>query len=282
WNLAFTLERPFARGFYAKGAYSYGVGRNTVDPGSIAFGSWNNNQHSGNPNDPGVAYSSATPKHRIFVATSYRKEYFKFGATTVSAFWESRTGFNTSYVFGGDLNGDGGTSNDLIYIHRDAAEMNFANITSSTGTVLFTPAQQASAWEAYINQDPYLSKHRGEYVERGAIFLPFVHRMDFSVAQDVFFKLGGQRHKFQLRADILNFGNLLNHNWGGGQGFVSNQPLVTTSTSSTSTCRVAAPTTAATYCLRTVGSGLISNSFTRTSNINDVYRIQLGVRYFFN
>jgi hypothetical protein len=282
WNWAFTLERPYSNGLYVKGAYSYGEAKNTVDPGSIAFGSWNNNQHAGNPNNPGLGYSFATPKHRIFTAASYRKEYFKFGGTTVSAFWESRTGNNTSYVFGGDLNGDGGTSNDLIYIHRDISEMNFANITTSAGVVRFTPAQQAAAWEAFIQQDPYLSKNRGKYVERGGIFLPFVHRMDVSIAQDVFARLGGQRHKFQFRADILNFGNLLNKNWGGGQGFVTNQPLVTTSTSGTSTCRAASATTAATYCLRTVGSGLLSNSFTRTSNINDVYRIQFGVRYFFN
>lgn len=282
WNLAFTLEKPFSRGFYAKGAYSYGEAKNTVDPGSIAFGSWNNNQHSGNPNDPGLGYSFASPKHRVFTAVSYSKEYFRFGGTTLSAFWESRSGNNASYVFGGDLNGDGGTSNDLIYIHSSIAEMNFGNITSSNGTVLFTPAQQATAWEAFIQQDPYLSKNRGSYVQRGAIYLPFIHRMDVSIAQDVFARLGGQRHKFQFRADILNFGNLLNKNWGGATGLVSNQPLVTTSTSSTSTCRAAGATTAATYCLRTVGGALMSNSYTRTANINDVYRIQFGVRYFFN
>jgi hypothetical protein len=37
----------------------------------------------------------------------------------VSFFWESRTIGNASYTFAGDLNGDGGTSNDLIYIPRD-------------------------------------------------------------------------------------------------------------------------------------------------------------------
>ncbi len=283
WNMAFTLERPFANGFFAKAAYSYGIGRNTVDPGSIAFGSWNNNQHSGNPNNPGVAFSSAAVKHRVFGAVTYRQEYFKFGATSISAFWESRPQFNTSYVFGGDLNGDGGTSNDLIYIHRDIAEMNFGNITNSSGTVLFTPEQQAAAWNAFIAQDRYLSKNRGRYVERGAVFAPFIHRMDLSVAQDVFVRLGGQRHKFQFRADILNFGNLLSKNWGGGYSIVTTQPLVTVSTSSTATCRPGpSDPTAARYCLRTIGGGLLSESFQRSSNINDVYRIQFGVRYFFN
>ena len=38
---------------------------------------------------------------------------------------------------------------------------------------------------AYIAQDPYLSERRGEYAERGAVFLPLVQRLDVSVTQDV-------------------------------------------------------------------------------------------------
>lgn len=282
YNLAFTLEKPFSKGFYGKAAYSYGEAKNTVDPGSIAFGSWNNNQHAGNPNDPGLGFSSATLKHRVFGAVTYRAEYFKFGATTFSGFWETRTLGNGSYVFSGDLNGDGGTSNDLIYIPRDASEMNFGNITSSSGTVLFTPAQQAAAWESFIQKDKYLSKHRGEYAVRGAAFLPFVTRVDFSVAQEVFAKFFGGEHKFQFRMDILNFGNLLNKDWGIGQTFNSTSPLITTSSSSTSTCRPAGATTAATYCLRRIGSALITEPLIPTATINDVYRIQFGIRYSFN
>lgn len=283
WNLAFTLEKPFANGLWFKSAYSYGKAKNTVDPGSIAFGSWNNNQHSGNPNNPGLGFSGASAAHRFFASASYRLEYFKFGATTVSTFWETRTGGNGSYTVSGDLNGDGGTSNDLIYIPRDVSEMNFSNITTSTGTVLFTPAQQAAAWEAFISQDPYLSKHRGEYADRGAAFLPLTTSVDFSIAQEIILKLGKTKNSFQIRADVLNFGNLLNNNWGIGQAFNTLQPLVTTSTSSTSTCRVPSPTTAATYCLRRVGSDLLPPAtFTKTANTGDVYRIQIGIRYTFN
>ncbi|MGH9947986.1 MAG: carboxypeptidase regulatory-like domain-containing protein [Pyrinomonadaceae bacterium] len=284
-NLAFTLERPFSKGLYVKAAYSYGEARNTVDPGSIAFGSWNNNQHSGNPNNPGLGFSGASTGHRVFGTFSYRKEYFKFGATTVSAFWETRSGFNTSYVINGDLNGDGGTSNDLVYIPRDISETNFGRITTSGNVDVFTPAQQAAAWIAYIEQDPYLSKHRGEYAVRGAAFAPFFTSVDFSIAQEFFAKWGSTRHKFQVRADIINFGNLLNKSWGVGQRFVSNQPLITTSTSSTATCRAPNPNpnpTAATYCLRAIGGSLISNTFERTANLGDVYRIQIGFRYTFN
>ena len=43
-----------------------------------------------------------------------------------------------------------------------------------------------------------------------------LRRIDLSITQDVFSNLGGQRNGFQIRADFLNFGNLLNHNWGVG------------------------------------------------------------------
>ena len=46
---------------------------------------------------------------------------------------------------------------------------------------MFTAAEQAAAFEAYIQQDPYLSKHRGEYAERGGMFLPMFNSMDLSV-----------------------------------------------------------------------------------------------------
>ncbi len=283
WNLSFTLERPFANGLWFKGAYSYGESQNTVDPGSIAFGSWNNNQHSSNANNPGLGFSGGSAGHRVFGTFSYSKEYFKFGGTTVSMFWETRTGSNGSYVFSGDLNGDGGTSNDLIYIPRDAAETNFSNITSSTGTVLFTPAQQAAAFDAFIAQDPYLSKNRGKYARRGGAFLPMFTKVDFSLSQELIAKIGKTKHRFQIRADVLNFGNLLSKNWGVGQAFNSLTPLITTSTSSTATCRIptGTTTTATTYCLRTVNGSLLNGSYISTAGTGDVYRIQLGFRYIF-
>lgn len=281
WNASFTLEKPFSKGLYVKGAYSYGEARNTVDPGSIAAGSWQSNPHSRDPNNPGIGLSSAFQGHRVFGTFSYSKDYFNFGGTTVSMFVERRLGGNGSYLFGGDINGDGGT-NDLIYVPKDQSEMNFGNITTSANVVTFTAAQQAAAWDAYISQDPYLSTRRGQYAERGRAFLPYITRGDFSVAQDLFFKVKNTTQKFQVRVDILNFGNLLNKNWGGGQSFNSLQPLVLTSTAATSTCRAIGTPTTTTYCLRAVSGSLLSSTYQRTANTADVYRIQIGLRYIFN
>ena len=93
--------------------------------------------------------------------------------------------------------------------------MNFTAIpASATVPNGFTPDQQAAAWDAYISQDPYLSKHRGQYADRNAIFLPWLNRIDFSMAQGVFHGKSGRKHSGEVRLDITNFGNLLNSQLG--------------------------------------------------------------------
>jgi hypothetical protein len=271
WNLAASLERPFAGGAYVKAAYSYGEAKNTVNPGSIAFGSWNNNPHAGDPNNPGLGFASTSPGHRVFLAGSYRADYLQWGATTISLFWQGYTAGNASYTFAGDINGDGGTSNDLIYIHADQSEMNFEEYTS--GGVTFTAQQQAAAWDAFIAQDPYLSSNRGRYAERNAAFLPMVYRADLSIAQELHTQFLNNRNGLQLRLDFLNVANLLNKNWGVGERFVTTQPLISAGADDGGQAQ---------YRLRSIGGELISESFQQTAGIADVYRIQLSVRYTFN
>ena len=280
WNASASLEKPFGLGTFLKAAYSYGVSKNTVDAGSIAFGSWNNNQHAGNPNTPGVGFAATSPGHRLFMAASIRRELVKFGGTSAGIFWEMRNNGSSSYAYSGDLNGDGGTSNDLIYIPKDVSEMNFQQFTCTpttngncATTTTFTAAQQAAAWEAFIQQDAYLSARRGQYAERGAVFVPFVNRADVSLSQEIAQNIAGRRNAISVRLDFLNFGNLLNNDWGVGQRLVTTQPLISQGADATGR---------ALYRLRNVSDKLITKSFEPTSGLGDVYRIQLTVRYSFN
>jgi len=276
WNAAFSLERAFANGLFAKTAYSYGIAKNTVDPGSIAFGSWNGNAHSRDPNNPGVGFSSNTAGHRFFTALSYEKQYLDIGKTGVSLFFEGRTAGVGSFVVDGDLNGDGGTLNDLMYIPRDASEMNFEQYTTTgTGGRTFTVQEQVAAFEAFIQQDDYLSKNRGSYVERNAVFGPMAYNADLSITQDIFRNVAGKKNTIQVRLDILNFGNLLNDDWGQGYRFVANgRPLV---------ARGADAQGRPVYRFRNVSSSsLLSETFEKTAGTGDVWRMQLGLRYIFN
>ncbi len=150
--------------------------------------------------------------------------------------------------------------------------MNFQQYTS--GGVTFTAAQQAAAWDAYINQDPYLSKHRGQYAVRGAVFLPMQWRADLSVAQEIFHRAGDRRASFQLRLDVLNLGNLIDHHWGGGWRMVTAQPLIL------GTPAVDA-TGAPLYRLQQFNGQLVSSTFQQTAGTADVYTLMVSLRAIF-
>jgi len=273
YNFAASIERPWRDGFFFKAAYSYGITRNTIDPGSIAFGSWNTNQHAGDPNNPGLGYSVNSLGHRVLGVVSYKTP----SSTAFSLIWESFTPGNFSYVFSGDLNRDGGTANDLIYIHNDQTEMNFYEFTANDRT--FTVEEQKEAWDKFIEQDKYLSKNRGKYAERGGAFLPMVHRLDFSMSHDLVANIGGTKNRLQVRFDIFNLTNLINKDWGVGQRVVAVNPLIVRPSAAGGPVDAEGKPI---YRLANVGTQLISETFQQTLDIPDLYRIQIGLRYMFN
>src|SRR5438552_2130421 len=278
WNLSFSVEQAFRSGLFAKLGYSYGVSKNTVDAGSIASGSWTGNAISLDPNNPVAGYSQFSPGPRIFGAVAYTHDFFGGSPTSVSVYFDGRSAGTGSYVFSGDMNGDGAIGNDLIYVPRNTSEMNFVSDTvgKCPACTVYTPAQQATAWDAFINQDPYLRTRRGAYAERNAVFLPMVYRADMSISQDVGRSIGGRPNRVQIRLDILNVTNLLDHNWGVAQDFVTLQPLISAGVDANG---------APTYKLATPGGQLITHSFQKVvataqqPAILGVWRMQLGVRY---
>ncbi|HVH08210.1 MAG TPA: carboxypeptidase regulatory-like domain-containing protein [Gemmatimonadales bacterium] len=271
WNVAFSLERPFANSVFAKVGYSYGASKNTVDAQSIAVSSWTGNPIFRDPNNPASANSQFAAGPRIFGVVSYSRDLFGIGATNASLYFEGRSPGNFSYEFGGDMNGDGAFGNDLIYVARDTSEMNFVPLTVAGTT--YTRAQQQAAWNAFIEQDDYLRTRRGGYAERNAVFLPMVYRADLTISQDVGERVAGRPQRLQIRLDIVNLTNLLHNDWGVSQNFVTQQPLVFAGVDATG---------APMYKLAAQGGQLISHSFQKIPTLSDVWRLQLGVRYLLN
>ncbi len=281
WNFAASVSKPMAHGLSMSGGYSYGVSRSLVEPSSTAGSSWGSaNPIVFDPNNPALANSVNSPGNRVFLTATYTRQYFNFGATSVSMFYQAapnQNNFatNASYVFSGDANGDVASNNDLIYIPRDVSEMNFKTLTlpASQGGATFTPAQQAAAFEQYIQNDEYLRSRRGQYAERGGFYNPLVNRVDLSLMQDLFHKIGGARHSGQIRLDITNFGNLLNHNWGVSQRLIN--PQILTSPTVDTQGRL-------TYNLQTLSGALLTTPWQTNAGISDVYVMMLSFRYTFN
>ena len=116
-----------------------------------------------------------------------------------------RGGFNFSYMLANDMNGDG-YQYDALYIPTDEDVTNRAFRFASDG--------DRDRFMAFVNNDPYLSSHKGQYAEPYALFSPWVHRFDFAYKHDFKVKLGENVNILQLSADIKNIANLFNNSWG--------------------------------------------------------------------
>jgi hypothetical protein len=275
----FKLEKPIrATGLGWLLAYNYGSTRDFISAGSIAFSSWRDNRTVNGNNRPDISFSDNDVRHRIIGNITYRKEVFKAAAFQVSLAGQSQNQGRVSYTISGDMNGDGLSGNDLIYVARDKSEMNFQTFTTTVNnvTTTFTAQAQADAWDAYINQDSYLRERRGKYAERNGLRLPMVTRFDLSAMLELFRNIGKNRNTIQLRADIFNFGNLINSAWGVGYVMNNSVPLTTRGFSTTGTT-AGQPI----YRMNTVNNSLTYSTTRRGTSLIDVWQAQFGIRYIF-
>ncbi len=219
------INKSFSKGFYGSLAYTYTAAFDvTANPGSQATSVWAANATSNTQNTVELSSSSFATPHRIVGNVSYRFEYFKHLATTLSFFYEGSNPSTFSYIYNGDVNNDGNSA-DLMYIPKNASEINFNPIAASGNTPAFTAQQQSDAFFKFIAQDKYLSKHQGQIAERNGVRVPFYHKVDMKFTQDLFTNFGGRKNTLQFTADVTNVLNLINRDWGVRQFYVVANPL---------------------------------------------------------
>lgn len=271
------VEKPIQKGFWGSFAWTTARSYDYMSAGSIASGSWQSALSVLGNNSLPLANADGWFKNRLVGLIGYRIEYGKKygGATTISLGYVGLQGNPYSYVVAGDLNGDRVSNNDLLWIPNGLTDVRFAPLV--VGSKTYSEGEQQYALNDFINQDPYLSKHRGEYAERNAALLPFLHRFDLSVAQDVWVKIKGKRNAFQIRADILNAGNLINNDWGVSQRATAPLLLnfVSRDASNVPFFKMA------TQKLPDGTTVLARNTYQYNSSVFDVWTAQLGVRYIF-
>ena len=275
-SITYKIEKPISKGLWGYVAYTNAQAEDFMSAGSIASGSWQSAVSVFGNNTLNLSTSDFVVRNRIVGLLGYRLDYGKKygGATTVTLGYVGAQNNPFSYIVAGDLNGDRVSNNDLVYVPQNTADIRFASLT--VGTTVYTEAQQQAAFDAFINQDSYLSTRRGQYAERNALDLPFLHRFDFSVAQDVFVNIKKKRNAFQVRFDILNFGNMLNNKWGVSQRAGAPQLLnfVSRDAAGVPTYRFATQRDAtSTY--------LAKDTYQYNSSVFDVWTAQLGIRYTF-
>jgi hypothetical protein len=276
-SLTLKLEKPIQKGLWGSIAWTTANSKDFMSAGSIASGSWQSALSVNGNNDLGLSFADGFAKNRFVGLLGYRIEYGKGlgGATTFTLGYVGQQSNPFSYIVAGDLNGDRVNNNDLVYVPQKGSDIKFVSFTSGGKT--FTEAEQQSAFDAFIEQDSYLSTRRGQYAERNGGLLPYLHRFDLSVAQDVFVKIGGKKNSFQIRADILNFGNMVDNTFGVSQRATAPQLLnfVSRDASNVPTYRLQ------TQRLTDGSTVLARDSYQYNSSVFDVWSAQLGIRYTF-
>lgn len=158
----------------------------------------------GDPNDPPLTPSNFDRPHKVVLAL--------FGAgipglpdTEISLLYTGESGLPFSYVYSGDLNGDGYPSlgaafdrnNDLLFVPEDPFE-----VPSSFGT--------STRLQAALETDECLKRFIGHTMLRNHCRAPWQNRLDLRVAHTA--HVGGA--SLRVEADMINVLNLLNSDWG--------------------------------------------------------------------
>jgi len=119
-----------------------------------------------------------------------------------------------------------------------------------------------------------LSKHRGEFAGRNAALLPWIGTLDLRFLEELYIVTGKSetKHTLQFSVDILNFGNMLNKNWGVRQSTVTTNPL---------SYRSIDGSNAPTYRWQNRNGELVTEPLQNVNSTTSTWSMQLGLRYIF-
>jgi hypothetical protein len=294
YSVMAKLEKQFSKGLFASVAYVKSQAKALFDgSGDQLLNTWSLTHIVNNGNDPELSFANYVVPDRVVATLSYRKEYLKHLGTTISLFYEGSVAGRFSYTYSADFNRDGQTQ-DLIYIPKDATEITFVDQTYGSGSsaVSYTAKQQSDLFFKYIEQDAYLSAHKGQYAERNGAVIPWRNQVDLKFVQDIFTSIGRKRNTLQFSLDVFNFGNLLNKNWGLFKQINASSILVPRN--NTGSVTSGSGTSAITYPMYVPNGGTrpvfslandrnqpITSTFRLNNSLTSTYYMQFGLRYIF-
>jgi hypothetical protein len=285
-NIGYTLfgtlqiQRQF-KNLGVNASYTRQTAVDATINGSTAFTMWGARPTSTNPNNFEAGFSNNYLPHRIIASVNYGKEFFKNTRTSIGLLYEASPNApqaSLSYTYAGDLNNDGFNGNDLIFVPADVSQIKLVN-ASAVGGVADTRTQ-AELWsqlDAFISNNPYLSTRRGQFAERQALVLPWVHRADLNFTHDFYIKVKESKHTLRFTADIYNFTNFISKDLGIQQIPTTMTPL--------NFVRLDADGKTPVFSFPYLdGRNKVpfTDSFRDNVGFGSRYQIQLGVRYLFN
>lgn len=169
------------------------------------------NYANGAFSDPNIVqYGTANDqvKYSFKYDVTFERAFFGDYKTTIALFGETRAGHPYSYTFLDPASGRspvfgtiGSGSRYLLYVPKVGGDALVSYDSTATQT----------AFEAFINATG-LKNYQGQVAPRNAFRSRWFTRLDLHLSQEIPTGFGGSR--VTLFADVENFTNLLNKNWG--------------------------------------------------------------------
>ncbi|WP_114747659.1 TonB-dependent receptor [Pleomorphovibrio marinus] len=218
--LTFQLQKDWGSGIFTSLAYTRSQKRDFgLIGGSQAASLWPN-AVQGDRNNPEVGFNRFDQPNRIVGLVSFNtKGLNEYNNTQISLFYDGGEQGRYSYTYSGNF-GDGGGVR-LMYVPESFEDAQLIDRVSG-GMITQTAQEQWEILDQYIENDPYLSTMRGQVTERNGAMLPWLHRFDFRLIQDLHLTKDTNKHKLQISLDILNVGNMLKDSWGVGRQVIQN------------------------------------------------------------
>lgn len=272
FNLSLQVQRTFNKGLFLMAAYNFGIAKDASSiSAEISSDAFDRNPILNNANKAINSNSLYGNKHRFVLVAG---KTFKYGVdkifgTTVSVFSSWTSGNPFAYVYGGDINNDGTSSNDLLYVPTDGEidNMTFTPLLDINGTIQ-NQAAQRQAFKSFIAQDDYLSDLRGKYTEKYGGVSPWFSQLDLRILQDLIVN-NKTKKTIQFSIDLVNFGNLISSSWGVREYATTSgyfQPL-----------SVSYNGNAPTYQF----DPSLKKTFIESPDLQSRWQMQLGLRYIF-
>ena len=203
YSASISLNMSPIEGLDIMAAYTHTMSKElTGMPGSNAESAFTYVPTVEGPNNIRLHNSQYVTPDRVVASLTHSDKSGNHYSFIYEAF---RGGYNYSYMTTNDMNGDG-YNYDAIFIPTDEQVAN--------NEFRFASEDDAARFMDFVHNDPYLSKHQGQYAEAYSVYSPWVHRLDFSYKHDFKVNIGNTTNVLQLSLDIKNLLNLFNSNWG--------------------------------------------------------------------
>ncbi|WP_225859824.1 MULTISPECIES: TonB-dependent receptor [Chitinophaga] len=213
YSITGTISKDFAKGLSLSGAYTYGKSKDVFNGVRNSMESnWQLNQAL-NPNNAGLSYSNFDIRHRIIFNADYRKPWNDKWISSLHLFVSAQSGSPFTYgILNNSIQGLPQQVN-LAYIPSSTEAVEFFNTYQAANGAIITAAEQAAAFNTFIDGDKYLSSRRGQFTERNSGRTPWNVQADLHFTQEYHFR--GSKDKFlSFTIDVINLTNLLYKEWG--------------------------------------------------------------------